>query len=52
MLCYNRIDLREGIDSAKSNNSKECIACHYRSFNYWFKCQNFVCNGCHDLTML
>ena len=20
--------------------------------NHGFKCQNFVCNGCHDLTML
>ena len=25
MLCYDRIDLSEGIDVAKSNNSKECV---------------------------
>ena len=25
MLCYNRIDLSEGIDVAKSSNSKECV---------------------------
>ena len=29
MLYYDRIDLSEGIDVAKSNNSKECIICHY-----------------------
>ena len=28
MLHYDRIDLGEGIDVAKSNNSKECIICH------------------------
>ena len=25
MLCYDRIDLSEGIDVAKSNNNKECV---------------------------
>ena len=31
MLYYDRIDLSEGVDvgKAKSNNSKECIVCHY-----------------------
>ena len=29
MLYYNRIDLSEGVDVGKSNNSKECIVCHY-----------------------
>ena len=28
MLYYDRIDLGEGIDFAKSNNSKECIIFH------------------------
>ena len=28
MLHYDRIDLGEGIDVAKINNSKECIICH------------------------
>ena len=28
MLYYGRIDLIEGIDVAKSNNSKKCIMCH------------------------
>ena len=29
MLYYDRIDIREGIDLAKSNNSKESMICHY-----------------------
>ena len=34
MLYYNIIDLSDGTDAAKSNNSKECIACHYWYFNH------------------
>ena len=52
MLYYNRIDIHEGIDVAKSSNSKECINCHYLFFNHGFKFQDSVSNGCHDLTML
>ena len=52
MLYYDKIDLCERIDPAKSNNSKECIVCHYWLFNRGFKFQNSVCNGCHDLMML
>ena len=52
MLFYDRIDISEGIDLAKSNNSKECMICHYWFFNHGFKFQDSVCNGCHDLTML
>ena len=29
MLYYDKIDISEGIDLAKSNNSKECMICHY-----------------------
>ena len=36
MLCYDRIDLSEGIDLAKSNNSKEYTICHYWFFNHEF----------------
>ena len=25
---------------------------HYFYFNHGFKLQDYVCNGCHDLTML
>ena len=28
MLYYNGIDISEGIDSAKSNDSKECMICY------------------------
>ena len=52
MLHYDRSDLSEGIDPAKSNNSKECMAFHYLFFNHVLKFQNSVCNGCHDLTIL
>ena len=49
MLYCDRIDLSEEIDVAKSNNSKECIVCHYWFFNYGIKWRSSVCNGCHDL---
>ena len=52
MLYYDRTDISEGIDLAKSNNSKECMICHYFLFNHGFEFQDSVCNGCHDLTML
>ena len=29
MLYYDRINISEGIDLAKSNDSKECMICHY-----------------------
>ena len=29
MLYYDRIDISEEIDLAKSSNSKECMICHY-----------------------
>ena len=51
MLYYDRIYVSQGIDPAKSNNSKECIVYHYWFFNHGFKFQNSVCNGCHDLMM-
>ena len=30
--CYDRIDISEGIDLAKSNNSTKCMICHYGFF--------------------
>ena len=51
MLYYNRIDISQGIDLVKSNNSKECMICHC-FLNHGFEFQDSVCNGCHDLTML
>lgn len=55
MVCYNQIDLREGIDvdsSNKSNNSKECTVWHYSYFNDGFKFLNYFCNDCQALSML
>ena len=52
MLHYDRTDISERIDLAKSNRSKGYMICHYWFFNHGFKSQNSVCNGCHDLTML
>ena len=52
MLYYDRIDKHEGIDLAKISNSKEYMICRYWFFNRGFEFQDFVCNGCHDLTML
>ena len=52
MLYYDRIELSERIDLTKSNNSKECMVCHYSYFFRLFEFKNIVCNGCHDLTIL
>ena len=52
MLYYDKIDLSERTNVAKSNNSNECVVCHYWFFNHGFKFQNSVCNGSHDLAML
>ena len=52
MLYFNRIDIIEGIDPAKSNKNKECIIYHSWFFNEGFEFQDSVCSGCHDLTMM
>ena len=52
MLYYNRLDLSEVTDVAKSINSKRCLICHYLFFNHGFKFQDSVCNSWHDLTIL
>ena len=49
MLFHNRIDISEGIDLPKSNDSKKCMICHYWVFNNGFKYQDSVCTGSHDL---
>ena len=53
MLCYDRIDVSEGIDVNKTSASKEGDICHYWYFlNYSFTFQSNVCNRCHDLLMM
>ena len=49
MRYYDRIDISEGTDLAKSNNSKKCMIFHHWFSNHGFKFQNFVCNGCHEV---
>ena len=49
MLDYDKTDICKSIDLAKSNNSKQYVICHYWRFNYGFKFQDSVCNGCHDV---
>ena len=51
-MYYDGINRSEGIDLAKSNNSKECMLCHDWLFNHGFKFRDFVSNACHNLTML
>ena len=53
MLQYERIDVSEGIDLNKSDKSKECMICHYWYFkDVGYKYEPFVCNECHDLSMV
>ena len=52
MLEYENIDISEGIDVNKSDNSKECSLCHFwyfidKNFNY----EPYLCNGCHRISM-
>ena len=50
MLRYQKINISEGIDVNKTNESKECELCHYSFFkDVGFKFEKHVCNGCHDL---
>ena len=53
MLQYERIDISEGIDFDKTNKSVECTICHYWYFkDIGFEYQPYVCNGCHDFSMI
>ena len=53
MLQYERLDIAEGIDFDKSNKSVECMICHYWYFkDIGFKYRPYVCNGCHDFSMI
>ena len=50
MLEYKRIDISEGIYANKTNLSNECDICHYWHFkDIGFKCEPYLCNGCHNL---
>ena len=50
MLEYDRINILEGINVGQARLSKECDICHYWYFkDIGFKCEQYLCNGCHDL---
>ena len=50
MLYYDRIDIWEGIDPAKSNKSKEFLICHFWLLNHGLIMEVSVCNVCSGLT--
>ena len=52
MLYYDRVDISEGGDLAKSDNRKECLICNYSVFSHRFKFQDYVCNGFHDFSIM
>ena len=53
MLQYERIDVSEEIDINKPNESKECMIFHYWYFlDNGYKFEPYVCNGCHDLSIM
>ena len=53
MLQYERIDISEGTDFGKPNKSVECMICHYWYFkDIGCKYQPYVCNGCHDFSVI
>ena len=50
MLKYDRIDISEGIDVDKTNESRECKFCHYWYFlNKNFSYGPFTCDGCYNI---
>ena len=53
MLEYNRIDISEGIDINKcEETSKKCSLCIFYYFlNKNFSYGPFLCNGCYDMSL-
>ena len=50
MLEYESIDISEGIDLNKTNNSKECMLCHYWYFSHKnFNYEPCLCEGCYNI---
>ena len=50
MLECDRMFFSDGNDITKINASKECNICRYWYFlDKGFKCQTYLCYGCHDL---
>ena len=50
MFHYNPIDVSDGLDIHKTNDSQKYRICHYHYiFDISFSFQVWVCNGLHDL---
>ena len=53
MIQYETIVVSEGIDLNKKSTSKEFMLCHYWYFkDIGYEYEQYVCNGCHDLSMM
>ena len=51
MLAYERIDISDGIDVNKSDESKECTLCHYWYFlDKTFSYGPYLCDGYYSMT--
>ena len=52
MLEYDRIDISEGVDIKKCNEtSRQCSLCKFYFFlNKNFNYQTYLCDGCHDIS--
>ena len=51
MLVYERIDISDGVDVNKSDESKECMFRHYRYFlDKSFSYGPCLCDGCYNMT--
>ena len=53
MLEYDRIDLSEGIDVNKCEDTlrKYSLCQYYHFVNKNFNYQRYLCDGCHDMSM-
>ena len=52
-ICYDKVDVSEGIGVNNASVSKKCDVCPYWHFlDKGFKSQPYVCNGCHDVLMM
>ena len=50
MIEYKRIGISEGIDINKTNESKECMLCHYWFFlDKNFRNGPYHCDGCYNI---
>ena len=50
MLEYDRIDIPEGVDVDNSNESKQCMLCHYWYFlDKNFSYGRYLCDGCYNI---